>query len=348
MPLAGFELFRCFCFGLLGPGGVAALAAGIVGAALLQWSGLAALGSAKVSMPASSWQHRATSFFWRTVQLVLCPDAAPEEILRLCRRRKKVNQGVTVTVTEAKSWRQRTRDLCETVGKASPWRPQPPEASDPFDIALQWLRRSALSIGFSDQLRLHSLYLQAISGDAEASVSLQAPLARAKYLGWQALRGLPSWTARCRLPFALAEVDSGFRAAHPHLARPTRSEPASLASLVLQTLECRVPIERWDSWVTAAQRCLFWFSGAATCFLLFTKARRGSRPATPAVLTCGAMTLYTAALVHGAPAWLHADMRLRLGLVKFKEETQQDVLHRIRRKAARFFSPRVTHSLFCE
>jgi len=214
-------------------------------------------------------------------------------------------------------------------------------------------------------VHLHSLYLQATSGDAlEASPTSRqlerrasgsfAPVARAKLLGWRALCGLPAWTARCRLPFALAEVDPGFRAAHPHLAAANESQ--SMAAYALQTLE------RWpelDAWAASAQRCLFWLSGAVTAWLLASawKARQHGvcRRVPPAAALCGVVTLYTGALVHGAPAWLHADMRLRLGLVKFASKPSapspdqcQDALQRMRRRAVSFFLPKVTCSLFSD
>lgn len=286
------------------------------------------------------------------------------------------------SASEAVGWRETT--------SASPRSITPSDPSDPFDIAVQWLRRrSQLSIGFTDQLRLHSLYLQATSGDAHAAVvqcpeliqGTMGPLQRAKLLGWQALRGLPSWTARYRLPEMLAEVDSGFRAAHPCCAvvqRPrsrsrsgsgSASPTTSLTTVCLQALERRLTMDSVEVWAARAHRWLLWASGAATSIfaaLVLRSRWTGGGARIPlkwrrflpvAVVTCSALTLYSAALVHGAPAWLHADMRLRFGLVKQPHAQLRshedicdpsDAVGRMRRRFVRVFAPKVASSLFVE
>lgn len=128
---------------------------------------------------------------------------------------------------------------------------QPPDPD--LAVAMAWLRRKNLVLGFDEQLHLYGLAKQAASGDCtlpEAS-SLQ-PLEREKRRCWELQRGLSRTDATRQLLHRLAELDPGFRASQPRLARAADAQRQPLGSqnlysavemvqLISELVESRAP-----------------------------------------------------------------------------------------------------------
>lgn len=241
-------------------------------------------------------------------------------------------------------------------------------SSDAFEVASRWLRRPHLALGFTDQLWLHSLMLQAKVGDAyelpPAKATEISMLAEVKHQGWHALRGLSSSVARERLPLALAEVDPGFVSAHPHLKLlRRRAAGRTLMATVLQMVARRLPADL-DARIACGEQRLLSISAVGTVFALLTnvwnvrrsqlRSRRGLLLPCAAVAS-SATTLFLAAVVHGLPAWLQAALVLRLygerGIAKLfaaRTSAQLGVESVVCSQLASVLTPRVACSIFAD
>lgn len=236
---------------------------------------------------------------------------------------------------------------------------------DPFDRAMEWLQRQHLGIGFSDQIRLHSMYLQATSGDVRRTSRVieckswgrwrgEGLARQAKMRGWVRLRGVSPEEARRRMPLALAEVDPGFAHENPRLspaAPQNLSAAGSAAMFWLQVLAYRLPIDL-DEKVSRIQTRLCVASGFAlvvSACLSILPARAAGAPRKRCAWLC-ASTLYLAMLARGLPVWAHAKFHLQLAGVAPGPalEVPLDPVARLCRRLARFLVPRVDRSLFTD
>lgn len=229
---------------------------------------------------------------------------------------------------------------------------------DAFNLAVQWLKRPGLSLGFAEQIRLHSLVLQAsgplVRDPVARGTTPQNALARSKQEGLLALRSVSRAEARRWLPVALAEFDAGFAAAHPELGPWTLD--GHITTAMAQLFARRLPRDL-DDCIALAQRRLFRAAAAATAVFSLAAIRartraHGSRFLWSLAAACGGMaTAYLAAVAHGLPAWLFAEVfqrSRRRGTTLFLawEPGQANPLLCFLRLFCRCLAPRVRRSIF--
>lgn len=242
-------------------------------------------------------------------------------------------------------------------------RPVPSGAS--FDKAVRHLRREqSLAIGFCDQLRLHSLYLQATHGQYSHSGGGDVPAdcccRSAKLEGWKALGDMNPTFARHTLPRILAQVDRNFARRNPKVAPKTPSAQGGASAMAalarrLAQVERHLP-ENWDKYVAETQAKIGVF--AAACTILFYRRTRVTAPGGPraglrklwpmATFWCALVTLYMYILAQGLPPHMHAAIRMRL-IRNLQHEHQADAMEpgaRLRRRLARYLVPRMSKTLF--
>lgn len=240
-------------------------------------------------------------------------------------------------------------------------RPAPSMPS--FDKAVRHLKREqSLAIGFCDQLRLHSLYLQATRRQQSSCGSMDGPaesrgvLQWAKSEGWKALGDMEPKFARYTLPRILAQVDHNFARRNPKIApRTSSAQEGSSATTALTLLERHLP-DNWDRYVAETQAKIG--VCAAACTILFYRRTRktvaggprtGLRRLWPiATFWCALVTLYMYILAQGLPPHIHAAIRMRL-IRNLQHEHQADAMEpgaRLRRRLARYLVPRMSKSLF--
>jgi len=233
-----------------------------------------------------------------------------------------------------------------------------------FDKAVRHLKREqSLAIGFCDQLRLHSLYLQATRGQQIICCSMDGPAERsgvlqwAKSEGWKALGDMEPKFARYTLPRILAQVDHNFARRNPKIAPRTSSvQEGSSGTTAALTLRERQMPHNWDRYVAETQAKIG--VCAAACTILFYRRTRktvaggprtGLRRLWPiATLWCALVTLYMYILAQGLPPHVHATIRMRL-IRNLQHEHQADAMEpgaRLRRRLARYLVPRMSKSLF--
>lgn len=212
---------------------------------------------------------------------------------------------------------------CATEGAASS---EAAEATD-LDLAMAWLRRPQLALGYDEQLELYGLAQQAQCGDCAAEAGVAAkrpsgPLARAKRFSWQAQRGVPRPRAAERLARRLAELDPGFSGAHPRLAAVAAATPAPTPSadilrLLCEMLQRKVPADLDERGARAKRRAAALVAVFGAMLLLWRSPRgrearrrlgqqlgplRGPLGVGVWLLAC----LYAVALNCGLPPALHA------------------------------------------
>lgn len=190
------------------------------------------------------------------------------------------------------------------------------EQCDAFNAAVAWLRRPALTVGFADQLRLHSFYLQAIGGDADEMAPPQAigrschnsALAAVKLTSWRALRGMAPTDARCHLPLLLAQLDPAFLRKRPELPS-LASRPNGLVTC--GWLERFLP--QWHDAAATRRKMLLAVCLSAACCSRFRHGA-GFRPRRSILGAAFILaSAYLSALAYGLPAWVHAGLWLQLG-----------------------------------